>query len=215
VRRPADSRLQWTWPDAVPCRKCVTISCRGPRRSSAGRYAALEAMSNARDEKQSHEREVFGEFLFSYAGPSSSLAATSCDPPEPDILCSAEPFKDSFFELGRLLNAESPRLHLEMIRRASLGTKPDLSKFGWPERDMLLQKLAKQYSSRRPVHLLLYWDCSNQLTMSGPPPFSAPFCIVGADLLTPLVVSRQHPFSGIYYFDRWSRRILWLWRGAT
>lgn len=193
MRRPANSRFQRAWPAAAP-----------------------EAMSNAGDEKQSHEREVFGEFLFSYAGPSSSFAATSCDPPEPDILCSAEPFKGSFFELGRLLNAESPRLHLEMIRRAALGTKPDLSKFGWPERDMLLRKLAKQYSySSRPVHLLLYWDCSNQLTMSVPPPFSAPFCIVGADLLTPLVVSRQNPFSGIYYFDRWSRRILWLWRGAA
>ena len=173
-------------------------------------------MSNARDEKQSHEREVFSEFLFSYAGLSPSPAATSCDPPEPDILCSTEPFQGSFFELGRLLNAESPRLHLAMIRRAPLGTKPDLSEFGWPERDMLIQKLGKQYSySSRPVHLLLYWDCSHQLTMSGPPPLRAPFCVVGADLLTPLVVSRRHPFSGIYYFDRWSRRILWLWHDAV
>jgi len=164
-----------------------------------------------------HEIEVLSEFLFVYSGAPGPLPQPR-NPPEPDLFCASGPFAGSFFELGRILDPESPRLHIEAIRRSPQGVKPDPSKFGWPERDMLLQKLGKTYETGgHPVHLLLYWEWSgsDQLTANAPPPFKAPYCVTGADLLLPIVRSTKHPFSGIFYFDRYTTRIMWLCRGAV
>lgn len=166
------------------------------------------------DERAKHELVVFSEFAQSWSA-HSELAYESRTPPEPDIFCGSGPFGSCFFELGRLLDPESPKLHLEARRVAPAGVKADFSKFGWPERDVLLAKLTKRYGSGvLPVYLLLYWDwdSSNHLTANEPPPWNTPFCVVGGDLLTPAVVATQHVFAGIFYFHRRARRTLWLWR---
>jgi len=160
--------------------------------------------------ESAHERQVFSEFTRS-AGLAVVLESIEiCKPRSPDIKCILNN-EYRYFELGRILDKEIPKLRIEMLRQAPQPVKPDLLKFGWPERDMLVKKLSRRYETHGlPVDLVLYWDFDNRnwLTANEPPPI-APFPDMAENLLTPLLISGWLRFSRIFYFHRRIQRILW------
>jgi hypothetical protein len=160
--------------------------------------------------KSAHELQVFSEFTRSAGLIVVLESIETCEPPSPDIKCIVDNGY-RYFELGRILDEEIPKLRIEMLRQAPQPVKPDPPKFGWPERNMLIQKLSSQYETHGlPVDLVLYWDFDNRnwLTANEPPPI-APFSDMAEDLLTPQLISERHPFSRIFYFHRRIHRILW------
>lgn len=161
------------------------------------------------DKKSSHEIEVFQEFAVASGLDIDPKSITSCEPPEPDILCEigGTPY---YFELGRLLDKHSPQLRIEMVRSAPAPVPINPLLFGMPERDMLISKIEKSYETHgRPIDLILYYDNGddNWLTVGAPPP--SEFQQFAVDIVQPEIESRYVVFARIWIFERFRRSILW------
>ena len=157
-----------------------------------------------------HELVVFREFLAAAGLDVDDSSIEPKEPPAPDVFChlAGEPH---FFELGRLLDRESPRLRLEALRQYPDLVSVDPTKFGLPEQDILRQKLGKSYDTAGyPVELVLYYDCGPDafLTYSTPPPMDLSPEFIKTVIL-PECGSTLGPFRRIWFFERFRRRVLW------
>jgi hypothetical protein len=161
-------------------------------------------------DKIGHELAVFREFVEAAGLDVADNSIEAREPPAPDIFCllGGEP---QFFELGRLLDQESPRLRLEALRLYPDLVPVDPMKFGLPERDILRQKLGKSYlTGGYPVELMLYYDWGPDafLTCSTPPPTDLSLEFVNAVIL-PECGNTLGPFHRIWFFDRFRGSVLW------
>lgn len=161
--------------------------------------------------KAAHERQVFTEFAAQSGLQVEAASVEAREPPEPDIYChvAAGP---CYFELGRLLDPELPRLILEAIRKHPQPVSVDPTTVGLPERDVLRGKLHKAYETNgSPVHLVLYYDWGPEafLTHSAPVDPSPEFfdAAIGPELAHGL-----GPFEAIWIYERIRPSVLWSYR---
>lgn len=160
--------------------------------------------------KADHEVEVFNEFARAGGLEVGEGSVETRDPPEPDIYCSIAG-TPRYFELGRLLDRESPKLVLEMLRKHPEPVAVDVTKFGLPERDVLRAKLGKAYRTNgRPVDLVLYYDWGPDafLTHSAPPPMDLSPQFIEAVIMPELAQGRGS-FDTIWIYERIRPSILW------
>jgi len=156
---------------------------------------------------RSHELTVFLEFARTANLSGDHGAAEPRDPPEPDIMFPTGD-RPCYFELGRLADDNFAKFMLEVYRRAPVPVAPDLSKIGYPQRDVLRRKLAKTYNSRgMPIHLLLYYDNESPLTQGPIPPL--PFDHEASAVMEPILRRSMGPFEKLWYFERYRRTVLW------
>jgi hypothetical protein len=154
-----------------------------------------------------HELEVFHEFARAAGLRLDSESARVCNPPEPVILAQVAG-QARYFELGRLADSGFAAFMLEVDRRAPQPITPQYGKFGYPQRDMLIQKLSKVYESfGRPIDLLLYFD-NDAPHLTGPIP-PHPFEYEAQHVMEPIVRQSMGPFQAIWYFERYRHQVLW------
>lgn len=164
-------------------------------------------MNIAVEQKRNHELEVFLEFGRTVGLSGNLNSAEARDPPEPDIYY-PDPAQPCYFELGRLADTNHAKFVLEVQRRAPLPVAPDLSKIGYPQRDMLLQKLTKKYQTGGlPVHLLLYFDNEHWHTQGPIPPM--PFNEEATLVMEPILRKSMGVFTKVWYFERYRPSLLW------
>lgn len=164
-------------------------------------------MNNAAELKRNHELEVFLEFGQTVGLAGNLNTAEVRDPPEPDIYYPA-PAQPCYFELGRLADDNYAKFVLEVQRRTPMPVAPDISKIGYPQRDVLLRKLAKTYQTGGlPVHLVLYFD-NEHLHTEGPIP-PMPFNEEAAFVMEPILRNSMGPFTKVWYFERYCPSLLW------
>jgi hypothetical protein len=159
------------------------------------------------NDKQKYELAVFMEFARAARLPGDHSAAESRESPEPDIFYpSAE--QSCYFELGRLADSNHAKFMIEVYRRAPQPVAPDLTKIGYPQRDMLRKKIAKTYQSGGlPIHLVLYFDAESPLTEGPIPPY--PFEHEARHVLEPMLRESMGPFAKVWYFERYRDAVLW------
>ena len=81
----------------------------------------------------------------------------------------------------------------------------DASKFGLPERDIVIEKSKKTYDKRGlPINLLLYYD--EGFLNGGYPPFELTGFL--NDIIPP-VLENDTNFNKVFVYDRHSKKILW------
>lgn len=158
------------------------------------------------DAKAEHELTVFAEFALA-ARLVASAPPESRRPPEPDILVRLVD-GPRYFELGRLADSRFAEYVLQAGREAPATTTPDPMRVGYPQRDVLRKKLSKSYeTSDLPVELLLYYD-NDAPHLSGPiPPHSFEF--EARHVMLPLLRGSMGMFQKVWYFERYTKRILW------
>ena len=103
-------------------------------------------MSTPSDARQVHEQLVFAEFAQAVPLPRDAIAPSSRLPPEPDLFVRLNG-NPCYFELGRLADDGWAKFMLEVQRRAPTPVTPKYDEIGYPQRDMLRQKLSKSYQS--------------------------------------------------------------------
>jgi len=166
----------------------------------------LFQMSN----KQNHELLVFSQFIKSADLLVHEHSVEAREPPEPDIWCLLcnKPY---YFELGRILSSEEPKLRLEMIRRHPQPAIFNVLRFGLPMRDVLRRKLKKTYETNGvPVDLILYYDWGPDALVTASAPFDE-----SAEhfqrVLQPELLSNRGPFATVWIYERYrpSGSVLW------
>jgi hypothetical protein len=157
--------------------------------------------------KIAHESRVFLEFAKTaqLAGDHNLIEHRS--PPEPDIYF-PEISQPCYFELARLANHHYAEFSLEILRRAPEAISHHLSKIGYPQRDVLLQKLKKSYQTYGlPVHLVLYFDNEASHTEGPIPPM--PLEEEAKYVMEPILRESMGPFAKVWYFERYRNTVLW------
>ncbi len=97
---------------------------------------------------------------------------------------------------------------LEVWHCAPTPVAPKYDEIGYPQRDMLRQKLSKRYQNfGHPIHLLLYFDIDAP-HLEGPIP-PIPFEQEAMHVMEPMLRQSMGPFSKVWYFDRYRRTVLW------
>lgn len=109
--------------------------------------------------KPKHERKVITEFLSClYSENPVKYELISNKEAEPDILVKL-PEKEEYYELTRVLYKNWFNLRIEALMNRGKLVKVDTSKFGLPERDIVVAKLEKTYNTyNKDLNLLLYYD---------------------------------------------------------
>jgi hypothetical protein len=166
-------------------------------------------ITNSKMIKAAHEILVFTEFTKVSGLKVDPKSVESRNEPEPDIRCVVSGVR-RYFELGRLLDSEIPRLRIEMIRQSPKFVPIDVSKFGLPERDVLKRKLAKKYETHGcPVDLVLYYDWGPDagLTASAPPPMDLTPEFI-ENVMLPELTACPGRFDTIWIYERIRRSVL-------
>lgn len=155
--------------------------------------------------KAEHEREVLSDFLKClYANNNVSYEIESRESPEPDVLVKVSA-KEEYYELARILDFRLIWLRLKALMIAPKLVQVDASKFGFPERDIVISKLKKNYTTEsKDLNLLLYYDLG--ILNGGYPPLD--LNTLYNDTIGPLKKDGCI-FKTIYIFDRPSQKILW------
>lgn len=160
--------------------------------------------------KADHEIEVFFEFARVSGIEIEEGSVETRNPPEPDIHCRVAGVT-CYFELGRLLDREIPKLVLEMCRKHPDPVPVDVTKFGLPERDVLRAKLSKTYkTNNNSVDLVLYYDWGSDafLTHSALPLMDLTPEFIQAVIMSELAHGRG-PFDNIWIYERIRPSVLW------
>lgn len=164
-------------------------------------------MASHKSMKSEHELAVFLEFARAADLPGDHTVAEVREPPEPDIFYGGTS-PPCYFELGRLADANHAKFMLEVRCRSPEPLAPDLSNVGYPQRDMLLRKIAKTYETGEvPVHLILYFDNESPHTEGPIPP--VPFSVEAAHVIEPILRKSMGPFTKVWYFERYRQSVLW------
>jgi hypothetical protein len=159
------------------------------------------------DFREAHELQVFLEFARAASLALDGQSPSPRLPPEPDLLATLNG-SPCYFELGRLADNGHAKFMLEVKRRLPVAVSPNHTEIGYPQRDMLLQKLSKSYANHgHPIHLLLYYDV-DALHLEGPIP-PLPFEEEAKHLMEPILRQSMGPFSRVWYFERYRRTVLW------
>ena len=162
-------------------------------------------MKSQSDAREAHELLVFAEFAQAAALPARS--ASSRLPPEPDLITTLDG-RPCYFELGRLADNGYAKFILEVRRRSPSPVAPNYREIGYPQRDMLLQKLSKSYQTfGHPIHLVLYFDIDAPQVEGPLPPI--PFEQEATHVMEPILRQSMGPFSKVWYFERYRRTVLW------
>jgi len=156
--------------------------------------------------KPEHERKVTTEFLSClYSGNPVKYELISNKEPEPDILVKL-PEKEEYYELTRILDKNWFNLRIEALMSRLKLVKVDASKFGLPERDIVVAKLEKTYNTNnKDLNLLLYYDLG--ILNGGYPPIDIK--LLCNDIISPLLEDGSI-FKKVYLFDRHTQEILWI-----
>lgn len=155
--------------------------------------------------KSDHEREVVEEFLNCLEDPELiPISIESKTPDEPDILVTFED-REEYFEIARILDRRWMNLRLRALRHAPKYVKVNPSLFGLPEKETLVTKLRKEYTTNsKPVNLLLYYDAGIYYGAVPPVDLSKFF----SSEIKPLLDGNPK-FNRVFIYDRMTRRVLW------
>jgi hypothetical protein len=164
-------------------------------------------MKTQSDAREAHELLVFAEFAQAAALPAEARYAFSRMPPEPDLVTTLDG-RACYFELGRLADTGFAKFMLEVRRRSPTPVAPNYNEIGYPQRDMLRQKLSKSYQNfGHPIHLVLYFDIDAHHVEGPLPPM--PFEQEATHVMEPILRQSMGPFSKVWYFERYRRTVLW------
>lgn len=157
--------------------------------------------------REAHELLVFMEFAQAASLPPEALSPSPCSPPQPDLVTTLNGCP-CYFELARLADTGYAKSMLEVWRRSPVPVAPKYDEIGYPQRDVLLQKLSKSYQAgHHPIHLLLYFDVDAP-HLEGPVP-PIPFEQEAEHAIKPILRRSMGPFSKVWYFERYHRTVLW------